>query len=79
MPFAASLITGFGVIAAAGGTDLSAAAMESREDVLPLATSATADVAENADAGVAREAAMRKANVFMVDGMGVELCLLIGI
>jgi hypothetical protein len=53
--------------------------MESREDVLPLATSATADVAENADAGVAREAAMRKANVFMVDGMGVELCLLIGI
>jgi hypothetical protein len=48
--------------------------MESREDVLPLATSAMEDAAENADAGIVREAAMRKAKVFMVDGMGVELC-----
>jgi len=74
MPFAASLITGLGVIVAVGGTDSSAAAMESREDVLPLATSAMEDAAENADAGIVREAAMRKAKVFMVDGMGVELC-----
>jgi len=55
--------------------------MESREDdVPPLAASAMADAAENADAGVAREAAMRKAKVFMFGRGGeVKLCQLIGI